>query len=97
MIGSLAIVRRDLVEQQLHVAGDVCGRNVEADIVRADEQHDPARVERQHVVIDAGEQAARRVAADAAVGDFQNPLSLWGGPGEGVLQTSPENRRSNPA
>ncbi len=68
MSGSCA---RDFREQQLHIAGDLFRPNVQPDVVRADEQYDAARVERKHIGIEPGEQAAARVAADAAVGDFK--------------------------
>jgi hypothetical protein len=65
------IVGGDFREQLFDVRGDIAGRDAQADVVRADEQDDAAGVEGEDVVIEAGEQAAARVAADAAVSDFQ--------------------------
>ena len=54
-------------EDQLQVAGDDLGRRPFLEVVRADEQHDRRRVEREHVLLEPQEDAAGRVAADAAV------------------------------
>ena len=40
------------------------------EIVGADEQHHRRRVQREHVVLQPDEHAARRVAVDAAIGDL---------------------------
>ena len=46
------------------------GRGALLEIVGADEQHHGRRVQRQHVVLEPDQHAARGVAADAAVGDL---------------------------
>ena len=65
------IVCSELRQEQPDVLRDPGRRNLQVDIVRADEQDDAAGIERENVFINAGKQAATGVAADAAVGDIQ--------------------------
>ncbi len=57
-------------QDELEVARDDLGGGTFLEVVRADEQHDGRRVEREHVLLEPQQDAARRVAADAAVRDL---------------------------
>src|SRR4029450_9699404 len=61
------------LDEQPEVAVDRLRCRVLLEIVGADEEHDRPRVEIENVLLQADEDAARRVAADAAVGD----LDAW--------------------
>ena len=78
-IGILRIVRLELVNNQLHVAGDRLRVGLLVEIVRPHQHHDARRIERDHIIVQPHEHPARRIAADAAIGHFhalKHPLHV---------------------
>ena len=70
MIGIFGLCAFSVGDQQPEVAVDRLGRRLLLEIVGPDQDDDGARVQVEDVLLQADEDAARGVAADAAVGDL---------------------------
>ena len=74
--GHLRIVGLERGDDFPEVAPDGVDGHLDLDVIRAHQQHDGLRVERQHILLEPEQHPARRVAADAAVGQFHAFESL---------------------
>ena len=74
--GHLRIVGFECGDDLLEVAADGVDGHLDFDVIRAHQEHDGLRVERQDVLLEPEQHAAGRVAADAAVGQFHAFESL---------------------
>ena len=68
----LRVVGLEGRDDLLEIAPDGVDRHFDLDVVRAHQQHDRFRAERQHVLLQSDEHAAGGVSADAAVGELHS-------------------------